>query len=125
MNKKNYPYYFLEIFTKISVITIIFLVIYYLSPNNYILNDQTTNSNISKSLQIRVNPIDNFELTRQFGLIKKIKFDKNVTLIIYNLFKSQSVNLQAGVILENKFDSDISVLNNSNIPIDYKIDIIA
>ncbi len=125
MNKKNYPYYLLEIFTKISVITIIFLVIYYLSPNNYILNDQTTNSNISKSLQIRVNPIDNFELTRQFGLIKKIKFDKNVTLIIYNLFKSQSVNLQAGVILENKFDSDISVLNNSNIPIDYKIDIIA
>ncbi len=125
MKKKNYPYYLLEIFTKISVITIIFLVIYYLSPNNYILNDQTTNSNISKSLQIRVNPIDNFELTRQFGLIKKIKFDKNVTLIIYNLFKSQSVNLQAGVILENKFDSDISVLNNSNIPIDYKIDIIA
>ncbi len=124
MKKKNYPYYLLEIFTKISVITIIFLVIYYLSPNNYILNDQTTNSNISKSLQIRVNPIDNFELTRQFGLIKKIKFDKNVTLIIYNLFKSQSVNLQAGVILENKFDSDISVLNNNNIPINYKIDII-
>ena len=107
----------INLFIIVCAMVIILINIYYITPNNYEIlenNIEKNNINIIKKEIVTINPKNNF--TIDCDKTKYFKFNKDVNLIISNLYKSQNILLTKSNILETKFNSKITIQNLTSRP---------
>jgi hypothetical protein len=112
MKDKFILHYVINLFIIVCSMIIILINIYYITPNNYEILENNINSNninIIKTEIVTINPKNNF--TIDCDKTKYYKFNKDVNLIISNLYKSQNILLTKSNILETKFNSKITIQN--------------
>jgi len=115
----------INLFIIVCMMIIIFINIYYITPNNYEIiknNLEENNINIFKKEIVTINPKNNLEINCKET--KYFKFNKDTSIIISNWFKSQSILLSKSNILEIKFNSKIIIQNITLQPIDLEINYI-
>ena len=115
--------YLINLFIAVCALIIIFINIYYITPNNYkIIENNIEENNIKKKEIVTINPKNNLEINCKET--KYYKFNKDVNLIISNWYKSQNILLLKSNILETNFNSKITIQNITSKPIDLEINYI-
>jgi hypothetical protein len=109
----------INLFIIVCALIIILINIYYITPNNYQVFENNKNFNIIKKEIVTINPKNNLEIYCKET--KYLKFNKDTNLIISNWFKSQNILLTKSDILENKFNSKITIQNLTSKPFNLEI----
>ena len=112
--RKTIVNYVVVIFGIIFILIFMLLALYYLTPNNYIIEkwekdkfklENTTEYTISSDTSSLI-ILDNTNYD------KYLKFSEQTNLIVKNYFKSQSVVID-GELIKSKFNSKIFIINNT------------
>ena len=112
----------------IVFITVILLVIYYLTPNNYwILELDQEKNEIKKIKEINlvVEPYSTTKLDPDEISKKIIEFNQDTHIIVKNLMKSQSIICTQNNLIQARFNSDIYIVNDSDNKLELIISIYA
>jgi hypothetical protein len=116
--KNNMAKMFLSIFVFIVIIIMIFLCMYYLTPNTFLIEKYFPNKYIlSNTERITMEPnseiIFDYNIYKNYYLkIKSKKIDK-LNVLYYNTLKSQNVKLKSGYLIKSKFYSNLKIINKS------------
>lgn len=113
--KKIIINYFISIFVIICIFVIVLLVLYYLTPNNYIIHKFDLNKYVyNKEVILDILPNKFEKLTTNEYLNLYLHSTTNINLIISNNFKSQNISLTPDEIIQIKYDSDLIITNYTN-----------
>ncbi len=109
--------FFIGIFIFVSIITVLLINLYYVTPHNYLIINKNDNnsikSNSANTIDIKVNPHSNFLINYEDIKNKYITFNKEINIIFRNFFKSQNIIYEPSNILMTNY-SDIVIINNSD-----------
>lgn len=110
--KKKIVNYFIGLFVIICIIIIVLLILYYLTPNNYKLEKYDKNKYIYvKKITLNILPNSIKKITYNDYLNYYLHSEKDIDLIIGNIFKSQNLNLKPEEIIKIKYNSDLIITN--------------
>jgi hypothetical protein len=114
--RKTIVNYVVVIFGLIFILIFILLGLYYLTPNNYqIAKWEEGRFKLENTTEYIVKP-DSSSLIdlNNLNSDKYLKFSEQTNLVAKNSFKSQSIIID-GELIKSKFNSEIFIINNSNI----------
>lgn len=109
---------FITIFIIISIMIILLLFVYYVSPNNYIIeefDDKTYDIMNVEKITIEPNNeilLDYYTNKNYYIKIKSKKLNK-LNITYFNTFKSQNAKLKSNHLLKSNFYSNLKIKNNS------------
>ena len=113
--RKTIVNYIVVIFGIIFILIFILLGLYYLTPNNYQITIWEENRfNLENTIEYKIKPNSSLviDLDNE-NLDKYLKFSEQTNLIVNNYFKSQSIVCSDKELLTIKFNSKISIINNT------------
>ena len=115
------------IFIIVSLMAILFLILYYVTPNNYVIyENENKDYTILKDLFYKISSNQtitiNMQNTNNYN--KYVMFDTEQDIIIKNILKSQNITYSPNTILEIKYNSDILLTNNTNTETEIKMSLL-
>ena len=118
--------FFLSIFVFITILIVFLLILYYSTPNNYIITPyDKLEYNFDNEIDFEIQSNSEFKLDYDKYYNKFIKFDTDTdtdtNLTIQNIFKSQNVICDKNKLIQSRYYSDIIISNPTNKNINIKI----
>lgn len=106
--------YVVMLFGIISILIIILLSVYYLTPNNYqIIKYSEKDYKLDSELNFSIIPKSSIELKNKEYYKYYIKFNSNeLNLIVKNCLKSQNLIINSDELIKINYGSDIIITNN-------------
>ena len=113
---KNIVIIIINIFTIIIILTAIFIISYYITPNNYLICEYDENQYIfEKEIEYDIEKKSIIELNHLDYLNYYLKFNSNADLIIKNILKSQNILCLENEIIYIKYKSYLIIRNNDDL----------
>lgn len=120
--KRPIVHFFLILFTIIAILTIFLLILYYFTPNNYIIIDYNYDKfTLEKEIDYKILKNSFIKISYKDYLNYFVKFNEDINIIIKNSLKSQSIIYTTEKILNIKYKSDILIYNNNDNDINIKM----
>jgi len=107
--------FFLSIFVIVTILIVLFLGLYYFTPNNYVItkldmskykSDKKKFFNIGPNSKIKLSYSDYSDYSDYY-----IGFDLETNLMIQNSFKSQNIFISPDIPIQIRFGSDVFIIN--------------
>lgn len=114
MINKIYINYLIQLFGIVCILIIGLIILYYITPNNYTVEEYKKNNNKKLYKQIIINPNSKYILDDPDIYNKYLYFDNNINIIISNLFKSNHINYNNKYKIIINYNSIISFTNDSD-----------
>jgi len=120
--KRPIVHFFLILFTIIAILTLFLLILYYFTPNNYIIIDYNSEKfALEKEIDYKILKNSFIKISHKDYLNYFIKFNEDMNIIIKNSLKSQSIIYTTEKMLNIKYKSDILIYNNNDDDINIKM----
>jgi len=112
--RKTIVNYVVVIFGIIFILIFMLLGLYYLTPNNYIIERwEKDKFKLENTIEYTISSNSNSLIVLDnINYNKYLKFSEQTNLIVKNYFKSQSIIID-GELIKSKFNSEIFIINNS------------
>lgn len=112
--RKTIVNYVVVIFGIIFILIFMLLGLYYLTPNNYIIEKwEKDKFKLENTIEYTISSNSNSLIVLDnINYNKYLKFSEQTNLIVKNYFKSQSIIID-GELIKSKFNSEIFIINNS------------
>lgn len=106
--------YTVVIFGIIFILIFMLLGLYYLTPNNYIIEGwEKDKFKLENTIEYTISSGSNSLIVlNNTNYDKYLKFSEKANLIVKNYFKSQSIIVD-GELIKSKFNSEIFIINNT------------
>lgn len=106
--------YTVVIFGIIFILIFMLLGLYYLTPNNYIIEGwEKDKFKLENTIEYTISSGSNSLIVlTNTNYDKYLKFSEKANLIVKNYFKSQSIIVD-GELIKSKFNSEIFIINNT------------
>ena len=106
--------YTVVIFGIIFILIFMLLGLYYLTPNNYIIEGwEKDKFKLENTIEYTISSGSNSLIVlNNTNYDKYLKFSEKANLIVKNYFKSQSIIVD-GKLIKSKFNSEIFIINNT------------
>ena len=109
--------FFVLVFVIITLLIAVLLVIYYSTPNNYIIYkfDKTKFNPENKQIEYIVEPGSNIKIKSSDYMGLKIRFSTDTNLLIKNIFKSQNIFVNSNDLVDIMYNSDVIIINDTDL----------
>jgi hypothetical protein len=114
MINKLYINYLIQLFGIVCVLIIGLIILYYITPNNYSIEEYKDSNNKKLYKQIIINPNSTYIIDDPEICDKYLYIDKNINIIISNTIKSNDINYDNKYKIIVNYNSNISFINDSN-----------
>lgn len=122
--EKNLTEFFVCIFVFVCLCVVIFLGLYYLTPNNYIIEEfkeseyDLTKTNEQTKISFEIKPYSELKLnidSNHYYKFENINDDseKFICLVVRNWFKSQNVIINNSELIKISDNTECYILNNN------------
>jgi hypothetical protein len=118
IEKKNIVNIGVLIFALITVMIFILIVLYYLTPNNYLIiildKNKDDKFKLVNEIEYTIEPNSSLIINNDdIDTNKYLKFSEETNLIIKNFFKSQNITINKDTdLIKSKYNSEIFIVNN-------------
>jgi len=114
MINKIYINYLIQLFGIVCILIIGLIILYYITPNNYTIEEYKNDNNKKFYKKIIINPNSTYIIDDPVIYDKYLYFDKNINIIVSNIFKSNDINYNNRSKIMLNYNSNISFTNYTN-----------